>query len=58
MSLTRLREWMVAAGAGAAWVSDPTSIFYLTGFLANPHERLMALAIRPDGDPVLVVEEG
>jgi Xaa-Pro dipeptidase len=57
VSLTRLREWMAGAGAGAAWVSDPVSIFYLTGFRANPHERLMALAARADGETVLVVPD-
>jgi Xaa-Pro dipeptidase len=48
---------MDAAGAGAGWISDPTSIFYLTGFNANPHERLMALAIPAEGEPVLVVPD-
>ena len=50
-------QWMSQAGAQAAWVSDPVSILYLTGFNANPHERLMALAIPLDGDPVLVVPD-
>jgi Xaa-Pro dipeptidase len=48
---------MAAAGAGSAWVSDPVSIFYLTGFLANPHERLLALAVRGDGETVMVVPD-
>jgi Xaa-Pro dipeptidase len=38
----------------AAWVSDPTSIAYLTGFRTEPHERLMGLAVRADS-AVLVV---
>ena len=57
VSLTRLREWMAGAGAGSAWISDPASIFYLTGFLANPHERLMALVVRGEGEAVLVVPD-
>lgn len=32
---------------GAAYVTNPISIAYLTGFFANPHERLMALAVGP-----------
>jgi Xaa-Pro dipeptidase len=48
---------MARAGAGAAWVSDPVSIFYLTGFNANPHERLMALAVGRDGQATLVVPD-
>lgn len=38
----------------AAFISDPVSIAYLTGFHANPHERLMGLAVRP-GDATLIV---
>ncbi|HXM59006.1 MAG TPA: Xaa-Pro peptidase family protein [Candidatus Dormibacteraeota bacterium] len=54
MALDRLREWMGSASAGAACLTDPVSIAYLTGFATNPHERLMALVLR-DGDAVLVV---
>ncbi len=38
----------------SAYISDPVSIAYLTGFHANPHERLMGLAVRP-GDATLIV---
>jgi Xaa-Pro dipeptidase len=54
MALDRLRQWMAASGAGAACLTDPVSIAYLTGFATNPHERLMALVVR-DGHAVLVV---
>jgi Xaa-Pro dipeptidase len=47
MSLQRLREWMESNRVAAACVTDPTSIAYLTGFYANPHERLLALAVAP-----------
>lgn len=52
--LDRLRAWMQAREAGAAVLTDPVSIAYLTGFATNPHERLMALVVR-DGGAVLVV---
>jgi Xaa-Pro aminopeptidase len=45
---------MEAREAGAAVLTDPVSIAYLTGFATNPHERLMALVVR-DGSAVLVV---
>ena len=57
VSVTRLAEWLREAGADAAWVSDPVSILYLTGLNANPHERLMALAVRADGQATLVVPD-
>lgn len=36
------------------YVTNPISIAYLTGFFANPHERLMALAVRSN-DATLIV---
>lgn len=38
----------------AVYVSRPVSIAYLTGFLANPHERLMGLAVSREGATLIV----
>jgi Xaa-Pro dipeptidase len=38
----------------AAYVTRPVSIAYLTGVRADPHERLMALAVRRDGATLIV----
>jgi Xaa-Pro aminopeptidase len=38
----------------ALYVTRPVSIAYLTGFEANPHERLMALVIRREGATLIV----
>ncbi|HZV51231.1 MAG TPA: Xaa-Pro peptidase family protein [Candidatus Dormibacteraeota bacterium] len=46
--LGRLAEWMEEAAVDAALVTHPVSVAYLTGFRAEPHERLMALVVRPD----------
>ena len=53
-ALSDLRQWMAGRRLGTVYVTNPTSIGYLTGFFANPHERLMALAVRP-GDATLIV---
>jgi Xaa-Pro aminopeptidase len=53
-ALERVRTWLRSGDAEAAFVSDPVSIAYLTGFHAEPHERLMALIIR-ELEAVLVV---
>jgi len=45
---------MAGHGAGAAYITNPISIAYLTGFHAEPFERLMALAVRPDGATLIV----
>ena len=49
-----LRAWMQLHSLDAAYVTKPVSIAYLTGFHAEPHERLMALAVRPDGATLIV----
>ncbi len=38
----------------AAYVTRPVSIAYLTGVRAEPYERLMALAVRPDGATLIL----
>jgi Xaa-Pro aminopeptidase len=38
----------------AAYITRPVSIAYLTGFSSDPHERLMALAVRPDTATLIV----
>ena len=45
---------MAGRHLSAVYLTNPVSIAYLTGFSANPHERLMALAVRPT-DAVLIV---
>ncbi len=34
-------------GCHQAVVSDPTSIFYLTGYYTEPYERFLALSVSP-----------
>ncbi|MGV2994748.1 aminopeptidase P family N-terminal domain-containing protein, partial [Streptococcus porcinus] len=31
--------------AGAAWITTPLNVFYFSGYLSDPHERLLALLI-------------
>ena len=52
--LSRLRTWLDEQGADAAYVSDPVSIAYVTGFYTDPHERLMGLGVT-DARALLVV---
>jgi Xaa-Pro dipeptidase len=52
--LDRIRAWLESEAATAAYVSDPVSIGYLSGFSSEPHERLLALVVR-EGAAVLIV---
>ena len=52
--LAELRRWITGRDLDAAYVTRPVSIQYLTGFQAEPFERLMALAVRRDGATLVV----
>lgn len=45
---------MAARHIDAAYITRPVSIGYLTGFFAEPIERLMALAVRPNSATLIV----
>jgi Xaa-Pro dipeptidase len=49
-----LGPWMEETAVDAVVVTHPISIAYLAGFRTDPHERLVALVVRP-GRAVLVV---
>ena len=44
----QIKEAIGSAGMDLAILTSPASIFYLTGFYSDPHERFMALVIQPD----------
>jgi Xaa-Pro aminopeptidase len=52
--LTDIRAWIASQRLDAAYVTRPVSIAYLTGFHAEPFERLMALAVWPDRATLIV----
>jgi len=52
--LQDLRAWMTRHNLDGAYITKPVSIAYLTGFHAEPFERLMALAVRPDRATLIV----
>src|ERR1700716_861812 len=49
-----VRAWLARNNLDVIYVTNPVSIAYLTGFQAEPFERLMALAVRPDGATLIV----
>jgi Xaa-Pro dipeptidase len=52
--LQDLRAWLARHNLDAVYVTKPVSIAYLTGFHAEPFERLMALAVLPDRVTLIV----
>lgn len=45
---------MASHDVDVAYITSPTSIAYLSGLSANPHERLMSLSVRDDGATLVV----
>ncbi|UOQ45203.1 Xaa-Pro peptidase family protein [Halobacillus salinarum] len=38
-----------------AFLNSPENVFYLSGFLTDPHERLLGLLVFPEADPIAVL---
>ncbi len=51
---TRLAESLEAHGLTIALITSPSSVYYFTGFLTNPHERFLGLFVNGE-DATLVL---
>jgi Xaa-Pro aminopeptidase. Metallo peptidase. MEROPS family M24B len=50
-----MQQWLREKSLEAALMTSPENVFYFSGFFADPHERLMALLLPPEGEPALVL---
>ncbi|RCX20357.1 Xaa-Pro dipeptidase [Fontibacillus phaseoli] len=50
-----LKQQMEQQGIQTLLITDPKHVYYLTGFLSNPHERFLGILFQPGSEPVLVV---
>lgn len=55
--IDRLARWLAEKGYAFAFVNSIPNVFYLSGFYCDPHERLLAVLVFPDGPPLLVCPE-
>ena len=53
MKLEQITTELQQQQADAAWITTPLNIFYFTGYLSDPHERLLALLIKNNGEQIL-----
>ncbi|PLS14830.1 peptidase M24 family protein [Bacillus sp. M6-12] len=53
-SISKLQSWLKEQDIQAAMLTSPDTVFYLTGFRTNPHERLLALMVFQEAEPLLV----
>ncbi|WP_423407647.1 M24 family metallopeptidase [Heyndrickxia sp. MSNUG] len=52
--LTALSGWMKESSIDVTFISSPDNVFYLSGFLSDPHERLLAIAVFQDAEPFMI----
>ncbi|ANB57449.1 hypothetical protein GFC29_2035 [Anoxybacillus sp. B7M1] len=52
--LQSLSHWMQQEQLSFALITSTANVFYLSGFYSEPHERLLALLIFPNDEPVLI----
>ncbi|KKK38351.1 metallopeptidase [Mesobacillus campisalis] len=52
--INALTEWMKDQGIGMAFLTSPENVFYLSGFLSDPHERLLGIAVFQEAEPFLI----
>lgn len=50
-----LQQQMQQRGVDTLLITDPKHVYYLTGFLSNPHERFLGLLLKSGSEPVLFV---
>lgn len=51
--LEKFQQWVAEQHLDIAYISNPESIQYLTGFASDPIERVLALFVFPDHDPFI-----
>ncbi|MEK4509555.1 M24 family metallopeptidase [Paenibacillus sp. FSL K6-2524] len=50
-----LEQKMKEVGIQTLLITDPKHVYYLTGFLSNPHERFLAAVLQLGSEPLLIV---
>lgn len=52
--ISKLSQWMKEEDIDFSFITSPDNVFYLSGFLSDPHERLLGLGVFQDEEPFLV----
>lgn len=55
--LDKLQEWLVKEELDMAFINEPNTIAYLSGYESDPHERILALAVFATEEPFLFTPE-
>lgn len=52
--IQNLSTWLKEQDIQLGFITSTENVFYLTNFLCNPHERLLACLVFPNDEPILV----
>lgn len=52
---TELERKMRDTGINTVLITDPKHVYYLTGFLSNPHERFLGVVFQSGNEPFLIL---
>lgn len=52
---TELERKMRETGINTVLITDPKHVYYLTGFLSNPHERFLGVVFQSGNEPFLIL---
>ncbi len=52
--LQSFSQWLQEQNISFALITSTPNVFYLSGFYSDPHERLLALLVFPNDEPILV----
>ncbi|WP_110927212.1 M24 family metallopeptidase [Bacillus massiliglaciei] len=52
--INQIQQWLQQQDTDAAVITAPDNVFYCSGFLSDPHERLLLMMIFQDAEPLLV----
>lgn len=51
--ISELKNWMATKDLDLVYLTNPSTIAYLTGFVSDPHERVLGLFLPVEKDPFL-----
>ncbi|MFD2446328.1 M24 family metallopeptidase [Bacillus sp. CGMCC 1.16607] len=52
--IQKVSNWMKESDIQLTFITSPDNVFYFSGFLSDPHERLLGIAIFQDEEPFLI----
>lgn len=50
----QIQKHLQNSGVEAAFITTPENVFYLSGFLSDPHERLLGIMVFKDSKPLMI----